>query len=164
MGGLAATGITGRALLTCDRPVGRALLTCDRPGTAHWQTAHTPASPFTHTLHHPASISIFHTAIHISIFYAIYTPLYPLRSSFLGLGDAYHPLLLPRRHSFYYPLFTLFTQGEPRGSHLFRRFLLYPSLFKAIPRLYTGYTQAIHRLYTGFTLAIGGYTGVFRGI
>ena len=111
------------------------------PVTAHWQThwqaTHTPTSPFCHTLRYPALFSIFHTLLAVSIFYAIYTPLYPPRSPFFGPGDAYRPSTYYKETLFLLPPFLPFL---PWGGHLFRHFY---------------YTEAIRSLYGGYIGDIG---------
>jgi hypothetical protein len=142
-GGLAATGITGRALLTFDQPVGRALVACDHPPADPLAGHPHPRQPF---YPHPTPPrQHFNFSHHTACFnfsrhlYAILPPMEPLFRSRRRLPPFtfYHGDTL-----FTTPLFTLFTQGEHWGAIYLGAFyytLLYTRLFQAIP----AYTQAI---------------------
>jgi hypothetical protein len=116
-GGLATTGITGRALLTCDQPVGRALVACDHPPADPLAGHPHPRQPF---YPHPTPPrQHFNFSHHTACFnfsrhlYAILPPMEPLFRSRRRLPPFtfYHGDTL-----FTTPFLPFLPRGSPGGA------------------------------------------------
>ncbi len=168
-GGLATTGITGRALLTCDQPVDRALLTRDHPPADPLAGHPHPRQPFyPHPTPPRQHFNFSYRNTHFNFLrhlYAILPPMEPLFRSRRRLPPFtfYHGDTL-----FTTPFLPFLPRGSPGGAiylgafyytHPYSR--LYGGYTEAIRRLYGGYMEAIWRLYGGYT---GGYTEATRGV
>ena len=150
-GGLATTGITGRALLTCDQPVGRALVACDHPPADPLAGHPHPRQPFyPHPTPPRQHFNFSYRNTHFNFLrhlYAILPPMEPLFRSRRRLPPFtfYHGDTL-----FTTPFLPFLPRGSPGGAiYLGAFYYTHP-----YSRLYGGYMEAIRRLYGGYTLAL----------
>ena len=140
-GGLAATGITGRALVACDQPVGRALVACDHP------PADPPADPLAGHPHPRQPFYPHPTPPRQHFNFSYHTACFNFSRHLYAILPPMEPLFRSRRRlppfTFYHgdTLFTTpFLPFLPRGDHwgaiylgAFYYTLLYTRLFQAIP-------------------------------